>query len=256
MLAFHSMMCSPLPKATKYATALTLLCLLQACTTGMLARNLDWLIERYIGGYFELSDAQAELLPALVEDSAQRSASNSLPAILDLLDQVIELNEQHKLVEHIDSLADEIQALETRFAADNRHNLIEFALTINADQREQIARELDERNRKYEEKHVTPGDDARRKDFAKDASRNTRRWLGRLNDTQEAALDDYVSQYRLNEAQWLSSRKSWQLAFLNALAMTDSQAKSDRLAALIDEPETTFSAQQCPKQFGRFIFNQ
>jgi len=220
-----------------------ILCLLSGCT-GMLARNLDWLAVRYMGGYFDLSDRQTTLLYSLVEDSAQRSANNSLPAVLSLFDQVLALNKQGQLADRIDELAPQFEALGEHFAEDNRDNLIQFAQTIDDEQREQIAAELSQRNDKYHKKHVIPGEHKSRKSFCKDARRNTKRWMGRLNTEQNVAMAYYCEHYRLNEAQWLESRKAWQSEFLATLALTDPQLKATKFSQLIEQPESFFSAKQ------------
>ncbi|MFK7733504.1 MAG: DUF6279 family lipoprotein [Pseudomonadales bacterium] len=217
---------------------------LSACTSGLLVRNLDWLLERYVDDYFDLDDSQSELLSELVESSAERSSTNSIPAVLALLDQIIELNRQAELHQALPGLADSFEALGDRLAEDNTDNLVQFALTVTADQRAQIAAELSNRNRKYAKKHIEPGEQARRQEFEKDVRRSAKRWLGRLSEEQETMLLGYVAEYRLNEAEWMISREAWQAEFLKALAWPDGDPKKRRLKILIDSPESAFSAQQ------------
>lgn len=217
---------------------------LSACTSGLLARNLDWLVERYVGEYFDLRDDQSDLLVDLLNDSTQRSSNNSIPALISLLDTAISLHIDNELSREMPRLAEEFQTLGNRLSEDNSHNLIKFALSIDDAQRQQIAEQLQHRNDKYAKKHIAPGQQARREAFSKDVQRNAKRWLGRRSTEQQALLEQYVAQYRLNEAQWLESREAWQQEFLKALALADDVLKKQRLRTLIDTPETTFSAQQ------------
>lgn len=217
---------------------------LSACTSGLLARNLDWLVERYVDDYFDLSDQQSELLSTLVDDSARRSAKNSMPAVITLLDTAISLLNDDELSRELPKLAKELEALGSRFSDDNSDNLIRFALTIDGSQRQQIAEQLQRRNDKYRKKHITPGEQARHKAFSKDVRRNAKRWLGRLSDQQEGLQQTFLEQYRLNESLWLESREAWQQQFLQVLALSDQEQKKLRLKALIDTPEASFSAKQ------------
>ncbi len=226
----------------KSAIALVLVtCTLSACTSGLLVRNLDWLVESYVNDYFDLRDAQSELLSELLDDSMRRSSANSIPAVLALLDQIIKLNADADLHSAVPNLAKSFEALGDRLAEDNTGNLVQFALTVSAAQREQIAEEIQQKNRKYAKKHVKPGQAARRKAFEKDVRASAKRWLGRLSSEQEAHLQHYVDQYRLNEPEWLASRESWQTEFLNALAMPAGVLKEQRLQSLIDDPEAAFT---------------
>ncbi|MEM8501164.1 MAG: DUF6279 family lipoprotein [Pseudomonadota bacterium] len=217
---------------------------LSACTSGLLARNLDWLVERYVDDYFDLSDQQSELLSALVDDSTQRSANNSMPAVITLVDTAVSLLNDDELSRELPTLAEELDALGHRFSEDNRDNLIHFALTIDDFQRQQIAEQLQHRNDKYIKKHITPGEKARRKAFSKDVQRNAKRWLGRLSDQQKMLQQAFLQQYRLDESLWLESREAWQQQFLQTLALPDEEQKKQRLTILIDNPEASFSAKQ------------
>lgn len=217
---------------------------LSACTSGLLIRNLDWLVERYIDDYFDVTDDQSELLSQLVDDSAQYSAAHSIPALIAILDQAVAENAKAELHDSLPNLVKAAEALGDQVTKDNTNNLIRFALTVTAAQREQIAVELQRKNRKYAKKYIDPGQNARRKVFEKDVRRYASRWLGHLNSEQQANLQRYVEQYRLDETEWMSSRTAWQTEFLHALALPSREAKRQRLQTLINNPDTTFSEQQ------------
>lgn len=229
----------------KNATVLTLIvCMLTACSSSLLVRNLDWLLERYIDDYFDLSHSQSELLSELVDDSAQRSLADSIPALLGLIDKTIALNDSNTLASAVPELTASFEALGDHIMADNADNLLRFAMTITEEQRQQIAEELQHRNRKYIKKHIEPSEGSRRSDFAKDVRRYATRWLGQVSTEQEANLLNFTAQYRLNETEWMDSRKAWQNAFLDALALPSGPAKSQQLRTLIEEPEKSFSDRQ------------
>lgn len=223
--------------------ALLLVASVLAACTGLLLRNADWLLIRYVSEYMTLDDVQKDLIRDELAASIQRMDANSVTRLLGLLTQAQELNRKQLLAPEIPVLVASIETLGEEFQRDALPGLLALAATVSIEQRQEIQDELNSRNRKFTKEYLEPGLDKRRRAVGKEIRANAKRWLGRLNEEQALLIKDFIARYDVDEQPWYDSRLALQRAMLTALEESELSRRMAALEQLAEEPDHYYSVE-------------
>lgn len=219
-------------RSLKLACALLALTLVAACSSTRLAyRYADWGVIWWVEDYVSLTGAQEARLNRDLNDLRQWHCSEELPRYNSWLaqlgddvearrfgDQRIEWH-RDRMLAFVPPLLEQAAPLATRLLASlSDAQVAELARNMEADQQE------------MEQDYL--GTDAGEGQAERLAERSER-WLGSLNEPQQAIIANWTAQREEPTRVWLQGRRNWQEALLEALEERQQPDFEQRIEQLV-----------------------
>jgi hypothetical protein len=215
-----------------------LLVFLVGCSSTRFAYNrLDFLVPWYLGDYVSLDRDQGRLLKAELQPFLDWHRQQELPRYIALLDRV-----EGKLDREL-TAADLVLLMEEAEVAIYRlqDRALEWMLALGEELRDEQMAEfiagLQEQQAEYEEKYLERDDAGFRSDSCERLEDNARRYIGRLQPEQKAALAAACDDMRRSDGLWLEARAQW-IARLGLILQRESGWQEDLREALAQRGET------------------
>jgi hypothetical protein len=226
----------------KKAIIIVFVLLLSGCSTKFVYKNFDWLVYWYIDDFIELSDEQEEAFDKKLEQWFVWHKESELPKYLAHLKELSDDIQQQQLsLEKMDYHQSKAQDHWVRIKERIIPDLVEMSPTLSNEQVESIFKEIDELNKEEAEERaerLEMDEDKRKKQSIKRSEKNLKRWLGPINEQQDALVNSMYGQYHSNGELWQEYRIEYQKALR---ALFDDPDRGDvfkeRLQQLLSSPE-------------------
>jgi hypothetical protein len=199
--------------------------------------HADWLAQRMIGRYVDLSQSQAQILRTQLERLHRWHRTQELPLYASMLDDAAERVARRLTAEDaawmLRFVNERRQALGSRMADE----LAPVLLTLTPDQRSQIAENLARDNARYAHREIDPGREKTVETRTDWLARQMEHWTGELTAAQRSRVRVVsAATAELPEAR-LSEHRRRQRAFLQLIgAKPDEPALHAVLASLVAAP--------------------
>ncbi len=210
---------------------------LSGCSsTRMAYRYADWGVVWWVEDYVTLTDAQKTQLYDDLDDLRGWHCATELPKYQVWLDALeTDVRQQNitsdVLSEHQDELLGFFPPLLSR-ATPIASRLL---ASLNDTQVRELTDNMAERQRELEQEYLGEDPAATAAARAERTSERLERWLGDLNDNQQAIVTRWSEQRDRQTEIWLQGRRNWQQAFLDALERRQEPGFEQEVARLLNE---------------------
>ena len=188
-----------------------------ACTVKTLYNQLDWLIADRLESYVELSSEQQEKLNANIQRTLTWHRSSQLPLYVQWLQafksDILGTPTQQNIGLKLDQFQLFLRAIRAH-SADEMANLLPL---LNAEQRQQIYKRMDEENETFAERFIDIDRDEQVEVYAERMTDRLSDWIGSINDRQEAFIQASARQIQPVASEVLETRRRWQAEFRDIL---------------------------------------
>ena len=187
-----------------------LLAFLAGCSSTRFAYNrLDFLVPWYLGDYVSLDRDQGRLLKAELQPFLEWHRQQELPRYIALLDRVEGKLDRQLTAEDMVLLTGEAELAIYRL----QNRALDWMLALGEELRDEQMAEfiagLQEQQAEYEEKYLERDDAEFRGDSCERLEDNARKYMGRLQREQKAALAAACDDMRRSDGLWLEARAQW-----------------------------------------------
>ncbi len=190
--------------------AVTLPALLAAgCTMSFAYNHLDWLIPWYVDDYVDLSRQQRHLLRGHLGPLLQWHRQEELERYLEILDQVETDLSGEVSAGQVRSWAAQVTAAVERVEENMLPVALDFGATLSDEQLAGFMDSVWKEHREYEEKFLGRTEEEYIEENAENLEEFLERFIGRLNDGQEAVLLRAAGSLRRFDAAWLEDHERW-----------------------------------------------
>ncbi len=184
--------------------------LLAACSsTTFIYNRLDFFIPWQVGKYVDLDRVQERHLDDLLLPFLRWHRQEELPVYLAWLEEVETQLDREISPEQLAALGEEMQVAWSRIEARGLDWMIGVGEALDDEQVAEFMESLWEKQEEYEEDDLSRDDDEYRADLRENLEDNIEDFLGRINDEQEAMLDEAASQLWRADRAWLAERARW-----------------------------------------------
>ncbi len=210
---------------------------LSGCSsTRMAYRYADWGVVWWVEDYVTLTDAQKTQLYDDLDDLRGWHCATELPKYQVWLDTLkTDVRQQNitpdVLSEHQDELLGFFPPLLSR-ATPIASRLL---ASLDDAQVRELTDNMAERQRELEQEYLGEDPAATAAARAERTSERLERWLGDLNDNQQAIVTLWSEQRDRQTEIWLQGRRNWQRAFLDALERRQEPGFKQEVARLLNE---------------------
>lgn len=231
-------LCPPTGAVARLWIPALLLVLLAGCSSTRFAYNrLDFLVPWYLGDYVSLDRDQGRLLKAELQPFLAWHRQQELPRYIALLDRI-----EGKLDRELTAGDMQILTAEAELAIYRLQDRgLDWLLALGEDLRDEQMAEfiaaLQEQQSEYEEKYLERDDADYRSDACERLQDNARKYMGRLQREQKAALRDSCAEMRRSDSLWLEARAQW-IARLERILQREPGWQEDLRRALAQRSET------------------
>lgn len=214
--------------------------LLAACSrVGLAYRNLDWLIPWRLDDYLSLNREQQAWFKPRLQTHLKWHCSSELPRYIDWLQRSEALLEQASpSASQLSEQFAELDGALKRISREITPTAIELLQGLNPRQVAELYAAMDEDNREDRQNFLEPPLATQISQRAKRMQKRLRPWLGRLNEAQQARIQEWAHTVREQNRLWLDNRLRWQMAFRAALEARRSTDFPARLTRLLQERES------------------
>ncbi len=238
----------------KFAMVILVL-LLSGCSTKFAYNNAEWLVYWFLDDYIELTDEQEERFDVMFSSWMAWHRQNELPQYHAQLDDIIsEIKTGNITAESIAQHRERARQHWVRARTYVAEDIVELSVDMSDEQMAYFFKQLEEKNVEDEEELQEKLDmDAqeRTEDWVKRNQKNSRRWLGRLNDEQKDFIASFSNRFNSTRGHWIDYRREYQQQLKTTFEMEDrGEEFRTRLYDLIVDPERFRSEtfQQAMKQ--------
>jgi hypothetical protein len=215
-----------------------LLVFLAGCSSTRFAYNrLDLLVPWYLGDYVTLDRDQGRLLKAELQPFLDWHRQQELPRYIALLDRVEGKLDRQLTAEDMVLLTGEAELAIYRL----QDRALDWMLALGEELRDEQMAEfiagLQEQQAEYEEKYLERDDAGFRSDSCERLQDNARKYIGRLQREQKAALAAACDDMRRSDGLWLEARSQW-IARLERILQREPGWQDALREALVQRGET------------------
>lgn len=210
--------------------------LLGGCVLRVVYQQLDWLTLRYVNGYLDLTAAQKASARTAIDRGLDWHRETQLPRWLAIVDELLAQVDKPVSTRFVaceyQSIANLLDDSLQRAGPD----LVALLRDLSDAQVMHLSARLQKDNEAMARKYAgaTPGERRRNQDKA--LMRLFRRYLGRLDPVQEAAIRRHTAGFADLSAEWLQRRMRWQDELQRVLAerATDPAFPARVMSLLLD----------------------
>ncbi|MBU2875798.1 DUF3549 domain-containing protein [Marinobacter salexigens] len=212
---------------------------ISGCSSTRLAyRYADWGIVWWVEDFISLSQAQEQRLNADIERLKQWHCSTELPryrAWLNNIDNDLVSGKPNP--EAVSRLQDQLVSFFPPLMQSITPVAISLLSSLSDEQVRELAGNMEENHKKLKEEFLAGDAESIAQARAERTMERAERWLGNLNDSQQAIINIW-SESRTGQTKiWLEGRRNWQKALLVALENRREAAFEHEISELINNPE-------------------
>ncbi|GAA5524027.1 hypothetical protein Maes01_00579 [Microbulbifer aestuariivivens] len=235
---------SPQPRPARAARPLSrllwlLFCLLSltSCSSIQLAYNqMDILLRWQLSHYVDLNSRQKDRLTSSLESFHRWHRQTQLPRYADFLEQLAQAAANGELEEvSLPALESEVNQLWDSSSGQLYQLLLPLTAQLTAAQIDTLEKNLQEKNMEsLQEWQESP--QKVRKERLKRLRKQSRRWLGSINDEQQQIITAFIDQVAYSPPLRDQQRRLWQARFISLLREKP-PGYQDQLLDLMQNPE-------------------
>ncbi|WP_238942469.1 DUF6279 family lipoprotein [Marinobacter sediminum] len=210
---------------------------LSGCSsTRMAYRYADWGVVWWVEDYVTLTDAQKTQLYDDLDDLRGWHCATELPKYQVWLDTLeTDVRQQNITPEVLSEHQDELLGFFPPLLSRATPIASRLLASLNDAQVRELTDNMAERQRELEQEYLGEDPTATAAARAERTSERLERWLGDLNDNQQAIVTRWSEQRDRQTEIWLQGRRNWQLAFLDALERRQEPGFEQEVARLLNE---------------------
>lgn len=216
---------------------LTCLLFLSACSFRFLYSQLDWLVPWRLSEYVSFDSEQRSLLEQRLFMQIQWHCGTQLEdyaAWFRELKQAPLPYSREDIERYFERTNEFWQVLMQQISPD----VAALLASASKSQVEELFDNLERHNRELEEEYVSPAWKTVQRRRVARMSEILVRWVGPLNAQQKRALASWASELGQGGDEWLASRRSWQAALREAMALRGQPERFEaRIEQLLVTPE-------------------
>ncbi len=205
--------------------------------------QLDWIVPWYVRDYVRLSSEQRVLLDERLAERLAWHCASELPDYASFLRDVrADINASRLDALRMTLHADRIEQLVRRLTENLAPDLAGLLTQLDDAQVEELAGNLDERNRDTRRKFLEGSAEQLHEQRVERMEKRLRRWLGRLNADQQALIQAWSRALEPSAETWFDNRLAWQARLLDVLAVRSDRSRFDpAIATLVMAPDAHWS---------------
>lgn len=217
---------------------------LSACNrVGLAYRNLDVIIPWTLGDYLDMNREQKDWFDERLKEHLSWHCGTQVPGYLDWLDRLQTMVETNRISD-ADVQARTVEAKQA--IADIAREITPSAI--------QLLRGLDDRQveemnlafakdlRKREADYVSPPLEQQIQQRADRMSKRLTAWMGELNPTQKARIEQWSTELGEQNREWIANRAHWQRQFSRAVEQRQDSHFPQRIEELLQHREQLWTA--------------
>lgn len=210
---------------------------LSGCSSTRVAyRYADWGVVWWVEDYVTLTDAQKTQLYADLDELRGWHCTTELPKYQMWLDTLeTDVRQQNITPEVLSEHQDELLGFFPPLLSRATPIASRLLASLDDAQVRELTENMAERQRELEQEYLGEDPVATAEARAERASERLERWLGDLNDTQQAIVSRWSEQRDRQTEIWLQGRRNWQLAFLDALEQRQEPRFEKEVVRLLTE---------------------
>jgi len=213
-----------LKRSTTLSTALAC-SLLAACNAVQLAyNNADWWLLRTADDYLDLNGEQIQVLRTGLAARLNQHRRQELDSYVSFFDRAARAAERGLTRREAEALVAELEANLQTTVANTIPVFAPVMAGLSEDQREHLARRINERNRDFRKAHLQEDRNARLQARAERSLNRIEHWTGRLSRSQQQLVIDISCGWPDAAADWYAYREAQQQG-LSRLLSNGAEAK-------------------------------
>jgi len=215
---------------------------LSGCSTKFVYKNLDWLVYWYVDDFVELNDEQEKLVDVKLANWLEWHKNNEIPKYIAHLNELSgDIRMQQMSLDKMDYHQQKAAEHWIRLKAKIIPDLVDMAPLLSQEQVDSMFKEIDEMNKdeaQEREEYLEKSPEQRKKRSIKRNTKNLKRWLGDVNNEQEALIENMYGQYHSNSELWLEYRVRYQAELRSLFNSPDrGEEFKAKLNKLLMQPE-------------------
>lgn len=217
--------------------------LLQGCSfaTRFAYNHLDWLANRELAKYVDLSEAQEQWLEPRFQRFWDWHRNSQLPLYVTDLRQLMGAVERGLTADDLLAANARMEQHWINASEALRGDAIALLRQLDDAQVAQLLKRVDAKNQEFIDERLTVTDQER---IEQDRER-ARKWfdkrLGSVSLAQRESIEQWLSKRLDLSDQWQARRQWWRTAFADALARRDQAGSADELATLLLDSRSSWS---------------
>ncbi|GAB7533158.1 DUF6279 family lipoprotein [Pseudomonas sp. 3A(2025)] len=221
-------------------TLLLAVSLLTGCSQVSLAyRNLDMIIPWSLNDYLKVKGEQKDWLDERLKQHLQWHCSTQLPGYLSWLDGLEQMvRDDQVTAAGLQARTREAEQAIARIAQQVTPSAVELLGKLDDRQVQDMQKAFERDQAKRQKQYLNQPLD---KQIAERAERMEKRlspWMGSLNATQKARVQQWSASLGEQNQAWLANRASWQSRFLTAVQQRNQSDFAPRISALLQDRQT------------------
>lgn len=221
-------------------TLLLAVSLLTGCSQVSLAyRNLDMIIPWSLNDYLKVRGEQKDWLDERLKQHLQWHCSTQLPGYLTWLDGLEQMvRDDQVTAAGLQARTREAEQAIARIAQQVTPSAVELLGKLDDRQVQEMQQAFERDQAKRQKQYLNQPLD---KQIAERAERMEKRlspWMGSLNATQKARVQQWSASLGEQNQAWLANRASWQSRFLTAVQQRNQSDFAPRITALLQDRQT------------------
>ena len=188
-----------------------------SCSSEFVYNRVDRIAQFYIKRYVDLDRDQSQFLKVNLESIKQWHRREELQGYRDFLNTVESDLQQDISGATVAGWVDYLRQAYNDIRDKVLPPMIEVAGTLTTAQVEELAANMEKRNREQEKEYLTRDDTEYRKSAFDEMDDRLSGWLGRLTTEQKQRLQSAVSGLERLDRQWLDGRRAWQKQVIGEL---------------------------------------
>lgn len=226
----------------KKFTVLIFAILLGGCSTKFAYNNADWLVYWYLDDYVELTNEQEDQFDLVFASFLDWHRQNELPQYQAHLEDIIsDIKTGNITAERIEEHRSRAREHWVRSRGYIAQDIVDFSTTMSEDQMVYLFAQLEKENVEDEEELLERLEESEKdqvKDWVKRNQKNSRRWLGKLNDDQKEFIAGFSDRFDSTRQHWIEYKREYQQQLRIVFSNPDrGDAFKQKLFDLIVDPE-------------------
>ena len=198
-----------LSKHLKIVIYLILALIIAGCSKAFFYNRLDTLIGWYLDDYVELTNVQQQEFDEKLNTVLAWHRNEELSVYINFLDHVEKDLEKQINITVVNNWADEISSAYERIENKTIPLLYQTGEELNQDQVNSFLQNLWKRQAELEEEYLSRSNEEYAESNHKKLRKNLSRFLGSLNDEQDAMIKTTTSSLKRFDQAWLEERQLW-----------------------------------------------
>jgi len=222
-------------RSLRFACVLLALSVLSACSSTRLAyRYADWGVVWWVEDYVTLTGAQKDQLNRDLNDLRQWHCSEELPRYTAWLGQLSADVDKRRFEDpRIEWHRDQIQDFIPPLLEKSVPLATRLLASLTDEQVAELARNMEADQRDMEKEYLGGDVEMSQRGQTERITERSERWLGSLNEPQQAVVASWAAERQESTRVWLQGRRNWQEALLSTLEQRHQPGFEQRIEHLV-----------------------